>query len=308
MIPILITFYLTAAVLFCIGYVLSRKKRASTRNESRRVRKSNGHFFMITAALPLALGVITQLYSSNESTTDSSTTSETSDPSDIPPGKDTVYVPSTDDHTSQEPEAPSAPVLIQQAVELLEANHPDEAMNKANAAFEVDPKSWAVYFVRGNIYAEKEQWDQAEKEYQTAIQYDAQNSSIKYNLADIYFMQKKYGAARPGFIALEQDIGLGDLSAYKVFLCDLYGGHVDAASGELETFNQSDANASYYFANAAWCLYQQKTEDAQNWLASATKIFAPTKFKRYASSLSVLGYPDKLDQNAAPPSNLHLTP
>ena len=323
----LIVFYLSAAVLFCIGFFLCKKSPGS-RDELHRMRKSNGHFCMIMSMLPLALGLVTQLYSSNESTANSTTTGDPSSTTDSSttngPSESPKTAPDniTVDDSAPDPNAPAQPaiipihndnvlldnLLLQQAVELLKADQPDEAMIKVNEAFQIDPNDWTVYFVRGNVYAKKQQWENAEKDYRAALQINDHESSIKYNLADIEFLQKKYGAARPGFVGLKQDLALGDISAYKVFLCDLYGGHVDVAVRELEDFNQENSSASYYFANAAWSLYQQKTGDAQNWLASAQKIFAPAKFSRYASSLTVLGYPEKIDPNVLSPSPLQLRP
>jgi hypothetical protein len=43
----------------------------------------------------------------------------------------------------------------------------------------------------------------------------------------------------PAFVALEKDPDMGDFASYKVFLCDLFGGHEDAASKELDAFNEA---------------------------------------------------------------------
>jgi Tfp pilus assembly protein PilF len=182
------------------------------------------------------------------------------------------------------------PVLLHQAFQLLEQKQLDAALGKVNAALQAAPLSSAAFGLRGAIYAEKKLWDQAEKDYQTALQLDGKNVQIKFNLAEIEFMQKKYDDARPGFIALKQDPHMGDLAAYKVFLCDLFGAHDEAAAKELDAFNQVGSNASYYFANAAWSLYHHKTEDARAWLMSAAKIYEPPKFRLYAASLIALGY------------------
>jgi LemA protein len=98
------------------------------------------------------------------------------------------------------------------------------------------------------------------------------------------------GEARAGYVALEQAPEVDELAGYKVFLCDLFAGHEDAAAGELAAFNEAGSNASYYFANAAWSLYNHKTDDARRWLTSASFIFAPDKFRAYAVCLEDLGY------------------
>ena len=189
-----------------------------------------------------------------------------------------------------QPQADPATLLLRQAIQLLEQKQLDAALDKANAALQSAPQNPHAYSVRGGIYAEKKLWDQAEKDYQTALQFDGKNTQMKFNLAELQFMQQKYDAARPGFIALGKDSNMGDLAAYKVFLCDLFGAHEEAAAKDLEAFNQAGSNASYYFANAAWSLYHHKTEDGRGWLMSALKIYDPPKFSQYAASLIALGY------------------
>ena len=290
-----ILFYLAAVGLIIVGAFLSRKTRPRSKDFSQRSRQSLGHFFIFLALLPLGLGFITQFFSSKESPPDFSSDTPTIEAKSTPSHETAPSHPSAPDKL-QSPEIAPAPALLDQAIALLEQNQSVEAMSKVEAALKADPKSWGAFFVRGNIYALNRQWAEAKKDYQTALQLNATNVRIKFNLADIDFMQKKYASARPGFLALEQDSEFGDICTYKVFLCDLYSGHPDVANQELEALNQVGAKASYYFANAAWSLYQHKADDAHDWIASASRIYSPAKFNRYASSLTDLGYPDALEQ------------
>jgi hypothetical protein len=63
----------------------------------------------------------------------------------------------------------------------------------------------------------------------------------------------------------------------KAFLCDLYGGNKDEAAKELGAFDQARDNASYFYANTAWALYNRKPEAARSWLDSAARIYSPEK-------------------------------
>ena len=172
----------------------------------------------------------------------------------------------------------------------MEQKQFDAALEKANAAIEAAPQNAGALGLRGSIYAEKKQWDPAKKDYEAALKLDPTNVQMKFNLAELDFMQKNYDDARSGFVALQGDPNMGDLAAYKVFLCDLFGFNEKIASSELDAFNQVGSNPSYYFANAAWSLYHHKTEEARNWLLSAAKIYEPPKFRQYAASLIALGY------------------
>jgi Tfp pilus assembly protein PilF len=189
-----------------------------------------------------------------------------------------------------QPQSIPVPLLLREAFSLLQQKRLDDALEKVNAAIQAAPKNPGGYEMRGSIYGEKKLWDQAKKDYQTVLQLDGKNAQMTFDLAELDFMQKKYDDGRPGFAGLEQDPNMGDMATYKVFLCDLFGGHEDAAARELDAFNQVGSNASYYFANAAWSLYHQKTEDARGWLTSAARIYTAAKFNLYAGSLLDLGY------------------
>jgi len=168
----------------------------------------------------------------------------------------------------------------------------DAALTTVNAVLDKEPKDLNAYILRGAINAQKQAWDQAEKDYETALQMDPKNDGVRYDLADLKFKEKEFNAARAAFVPLEnnKNPNIKDLIAYKIYLCDLFEGRDDAASKELLLFNQSNTNASYYFGNAAWDLVHKKTEDARGWLVSASHIYPPRKQLVYAYVLKNMGY------------------
>jgi tetratricopeptide (TPR) repeat protein len=199
-------------------------------------------------------------------------------------------LPSTSPDPVVPPTADPGALLLHQAFELVDQKQLDAALAKVNASIQASPKNPNAFALRAAIEVEKKLWDQAGRDFQSALQLDRNNSQLKFDLVEIPFMQKKYDAARPGFVALEHDLGMGDLAAYKAFLCELFGGHEDEAAKELAVFNQVGENASYYFANAAWLIYHKKPEEARSWLMSAANIYSPAKVELYARSLIDLGY------------------
>jgi tetratricopeptide (TPR) repeat protein len=186
------------------------------------------------------------------------------------------------------------------AIGKMNANDVNGALDKLTEAIKLNPKNSAAYVLRASIYCQKKLWTQAEEDFAAAGAIDPRNVVIKFNEVEVKFLQKQYDAARPGYAALADDPDMGDLAKYKVFLCDLFGGHEDAAAKELDAFNKAGENASYYFSNAAWDLYHKKIEDARGWLISASHIYAPQKNGYYAQSLRDLGY---LPLPEPPPSN-----
>ncbi len=184
----------------------------------------------------------------------------------------------------------SAPANGIQAPELEGEKQLESGLAAANAAIQKDPSIAINYVLRGNVYGKKKLWDLAREDYTRALGIDHQCVPALFNLAEIDFMQGKYDAARPGFVALLKDPDFEDLASYSVFLCDMAGGHQEAAAKELNAFNQVGSNASYYFANIAWSLHQKKDDDARDWMSSATRIYAPDKVHIYATPLVYLGY------------------
>lgn len=192
--------------------------------------------------------------------------------------------------SASQPAADPFDATMKEAIQLLNGGQTDAALEKVNGIIQTNPKYLNAHLLLGNIYARKQLWAQAGKEYETALALDGTNATAKFNLAETKFRVKDYDGARLIFVALENDPDNGDLAAYKVFLCNLFGGHEDAAAKELDVFNQVESHASYYFANAAWDLFHNKPEDARGWLNSATNIYTPNKVLIYSISLKDLGY------------------
>jgi Tfp pilus assembly protein PilF len=184
----------------------------------------------------------------------------------------------------------AAAKMITDAIQRMNANDTEGALTDLSQALKVNPNSTGAYVLRASIYCQKKLWTQAEDDFKAAARIAPTNAVLQFNLVEVKFMQKQYDVARPGFVALEKDPDMGDFASYKVFLCDLFGGHEAVAKKELDVFNDTMGNPSYYFANAAWSLVHKNLEDARSWLLSASRIYPPRKNLYYAQSLRDLGY------------------
>jgi tetratricopeptide (TPR) repeat protein len=184
----------------------------------------------------------------------------------------------------------AAKKMIVSAIQKMNANNVDGALSDLTQAIQANPSSTGAYVLRASIYCQRHQWQPATDDFLAAQKIAPSNVVVKFNLVEIKFMQKQYDAARPGFLALANDPDMGDFAQYKVFLCDLFGGHEAQARKELDVFNAAMGNPSYYFANAAWDLVHKDIEGARSWLVSATHIYPVNKFTTYGQSLRDLGY------------------
>ena len=284
---ITLIFIFSAVISYAVGYRLVKKGSPfrKTRGQEylrKRKRKAIGQILYAVAAFFAVLAVINLTYSNK--------------PPEIPPPNDFANnpplgpIPAPPSPPEVVRPKPPPPPPVDHELEAAKQKRRDAEMEKANAALKKNPSNVIAHADRGNIFAEEHQWAQAEKEFRSALAIDARNVGVKFDLAELEFAQKKYDEARPLFAALEQDRNLGDLAAYEVYLCDLFGGHEDIALKQLEAFNKAGLNASYYFANLAWALYHQNTAQAHDWMISAEKIYPRRKFDLYANNLVILGY------------------
>jgi Tfp pilus assembly protein PilF len=186
------------------------------------------------------------------------------------------------------PNDPAAPML-RKAYALLTNKDMDGALHLVDEAVKDNPKSFAALTLRGMIYSQKKEWTSAEADFQAALVLDPTNMVVKFNLGEIKFLQKDYTTARARFQPLTTDPVMGDFAAYKVFLCDLFGGNEAQAKKELSAWSE-ETGPSFYFGTAAWDLAHKDTEGARSYLASAGQIFPASKNQFYAASLRDLGY------------------
>jgi Tfp pilus assembly protein PilF len=134
---------------------------------------------------------------------------------------------------------------LQDAVRLDSRGQDDSAMEEVNSVLKANPKNITAYTIRAQIYAKKKLWDQTGEDCETVLQIDSKNIAAQFDLSELKFRQKAYDEARAGFLILEKDPDLGDLSSYKAFLCDLYGGKDAVAQSELDAFSKVGANPSF---------------------------------------------------------------
>jgi tetratricopeptide (TPR) repeat protein len=188
------------------------------------------------------------------------------------------------------PAAETTKQKLQDASKLSDQKQYEAALEKLDSVLLADPKNLAAYSLRGYIYSQQKNWDKSQKDFEAILQIDPKAATAKFDLSELKFMQKFYDGARVGFVALVKDPDVGDLAAYKIFLCDMLAGHTHVAAAELKVFDDAASHPSYYFGNAAWELYNKRPEDARHWLQSASEIYYPYKVVEYAATLEELGY------------------
>lgn len=160
----------------------------------------------------------------------------------------------------------------------------DQAVSEATMAIQLDPQNPSAYELRGSIYIEKKIWDRAERDYAKADQISP-DPAYKYKLGEIKFLQKSYGDARSRFALLQKDPHLGDLATFKMFLCDMMGGHESICTQDLAAIDRGLKTPCYYFSHFIWELYHHQKADANKCFAAAQRLFDESTNNLYISSL-----------------------
>jgi Tfp pilus assembly protein PilF len=191
------------------------------------------------------------------------------------PGDGDSFLSSTDDTIRES---------MEKTERDLNAGKVDEALRDVDVALYLHPKSAELLVLRAMIYARKKLWQRADDDCVAAYKLRPDSPIIKYNMAELEFMQGKYDDARPGFLGLQDESTMGDLSAYKVYLCDLLSGEKARAQQELDAFNKVRAKPSYFFANAAWEITRNRGKAAQ-WLQAVSHAYDSKTIDPYFTAL-----------------------
>ncbi|MDE2827471.1 MAG: tetratricopeptide repeat protein [Bacteroidota bacterium] len=100
---------------------------------------------------------------------------------------------------------PGVANLIQASQEALELRDYYEALNLADSALTLDNQSADAYFMRGRIYFELQQWDNAEAAYLAVIKIERNYPGVRHNLGNIYYGQRQNRQALDQFIQAIND-------------------------------------------------------------------------------------------------------
>ncbi len=175
-----------------------------------------------------------------------------------------------------------------------------ESLEKLNEVEGVTGEFHIVSNMRGAVFTKMRDFKAARAEFEKAIvmtkDMPRENFHPRFNLAEINFVEKNWPQARKEFTDLlassnVPDSGTRRLMEYKIFICHLQEKQAAAADSMLEKFDQYDNDSpAYYFAMAATSFAKEKKEEAEEWLASASKIYPKEINDVYQDSLVEVGW------------------
>ncbi len=155
---------------------------------------------------------------------------------------------------------------------------------------ELTPGNSSVMNLLGAIHTKEGNYEGAVEAFSKAAELSPKDFRPRFNIAEVDFLQKKYPEAREKFQKLVNEDKTNELAAYKVFLTFLLEGNSAMANQKLTEFNEFSDWPTYYFSQAAKSFQDGETEQAQDWIISARKIYPGGRNALYAETMLDLGW------------------
>ena len=171
-----------------------------------------------------------------------------------------------------------------------------------------DPDQAPYLNLRGEIFMEKKDFNQAEDLFKKALRADPKFREAQYNLAQIPFKKKEYAKARDRLETLFNATPGGDknqaaqLIKFKIFLTLLLEGKESRAQKMMEQFQFTGDTPALYYAQAAWEFSHKNPSKGNDWVNSAKKIYSPALNIVFADSFYDLGWLNSAPVSEGPAS------
>ena len=168
-----------------------------------------------------------------------------------------------------------------------------EELDKAYAIFKDSPE---IHNLRGSCYVEMRAFDKALAEFNKASSLAKNNPSIEFNIGEVYFVTREW---QKSLDILEkvlkklppENLALGRLVEFKILLCKKKLGKNDEVTILSEKYDFLDDSPFYYYAKAALAYDEKNLLKAEEWLATAGRIFQdPNVLAPWQDTLVEYGY------------------
>jgi tetratricopeptide (TPR) repeat protein len=184
---------------------------------------------------------------------------------------------------------------VEQARQAYQQRDFATAMKFVDEANTADPNQAATLNLRGEIFLEQKQFDQAEAEFKKAIKADGKFRQAQFNLALVPLKKKDYTTARDRFEALLGKSGsdkseAGQLIKFNIYMTYLLEGKDSRAQKLMEQFQFTGDTPALYYAQAAWEFTHNSPTKATDWITSAKKIYSPALNVVFVDSFYDLGW------------------
>jgi len=185
---------------------------------------------------------------------------------------------------------------INEAARLFQQKRIFETLEQIHEAKRIFDNSPEAMNLEASCYVEIRNFERALEIYLKAEELAPDNPSIKFNIAEVYFVTGEWEKSHARFTALmpsipPENIGLGRLVEFKIFLCKKRLGMDDEALILANKYDFLDDSPYYYYVQAAIAFEAENPVKAEEWLAICARIFRdPQILAPWQDTLVEFGY------------------
>ena len=151
------------------------------------------------------------------------------------------------------------------------------------------PNSVQILNLLGAAYVRTKDYESALSTFEKARALDPSFFPPQFNIAETFFLQKKYPEALDRFRVLLQANPKSDLLMFKVILCNLFLDRMDEVEKIQARIRISGDSPGWYYSQAAIEMKQGSKSKAKQ-LVGTARFMYPGKTELYDQSFSELGW------------------
>lgn len=157
-----------------------------------------------------------------------------------------------------------------------------ETLDALDEAEKVFSKSVELHNLRGSCYVEMRIFDKANVSFNKALEISPDNLSLKFNIAECFFVSKKWQDSHDKFQELLKILPpnsgeIARLAEFKLLLCKKKLGLDNEAQILADKYDYQDDSPYYYYAKAAMAFDKKELAEAEKWMGRAARIFRDPK-------------------------------
>ncbi len=171
-----------------------------------------------------------------------------------------------------------------------------ETLESLHEAEKIFADSAELLNLRGSCYVEMRAFDKATEAFNKALEINPENTSIRFNVAEVLFVTKQWQRSLDTFTEIlaeipEDNISLSRLVEFKMLLCMKKLGQDEDVMILADKYDYQDDSPYYYYAKAALAYNEGDLLKAEEWLARANRIFRdPNIIAPWQDTLVEFGY------------------
>lgn len=171
-----------------------------------------------------------------------------------------------------------------------------ECLDAISEAEKIFAKSAELLNLRGSCYVEMRAFDKAMTAFDEALKISPDNTSIRFNVAEVLFVTKQWQRAHDAFGEIlndipESNLALARLVEFKILLCKIKLGMENEVTILAEKYDYQDDSPYYYYSQAALAYEKEELLQAEEWLGRANRIFRdPNIIAPWQDTLVEFGY------------------